>query len=104
MSKQKKSAPNHQRNNIVKALFTLLEQNENTSFTYTQIAERLQIKEANAKNILIKKLVSLKEQKRILEPEKGYYQAVNKLSNQSSNRQYHEGTVDITGKGNAYII
>ena len=100
MSRKKKRAQKHEKNNIVKSLFTVLEQNVDSSFTYKQIAEKLQITDATSRNTLIKKLVSLKEQKRILEPKKGYYQAVKKELSKS----YHEGVVDITSNGNAYII
>ena len=100
MSRKKKRAQKHEKNNIVKSLFTVLEQNVDSSFTYKQIAEKLQITDATSRNTLIKKLVSLKEQKRILEPKKGFYQAVKKELSKS----YHEGVVDITSNGNAYII
>ena len=100
MSKKQKRSKNHQKNNITKGIFTVLEQDSNKPFTYKDIAEKLQILDATSRNILIKKLVSLKEQKRISEPTRGYYQAITN----DKTKQYHEGTVDITGKGNAYII
>lgn len=100
MSKKQKRYKNHQKNNITKGIFTVLEQDSNKPFTYKDIAEKLQILDATSRNILIKKLVSLKEQKRISEPTRGYYQAITN----DKTKQYHEGTVDITGKGNAYII
>ena len=100
MSKKQKRSKNHQKNNITKGIFTVLEQESNKPFTYKDIAEKLQILDAADRNILIKKLVSLKEQKRISEPTRGHYQA---LANDKT-KQYHEGSVDITGKGNAYII
>ena len=100
MSKKQKRSNNHQKNNITKGIFTVLEQDSNKPFTYKDIAEKLQILDATSRNILIKKLVSLKEQKRISEPTRGYYQAITN----DKTKQYHEGTVDITGKGNAYII
>jgi ribonuclease R len=100
MSKEKSSSKNHQKNTLVKGIFTVLEQSASESFTYKDIAQKLNITDATNRNTLIKKLVSLKEQRRILEPTKGFYQAVQK----DQTKQYHEGRVDITGKGNAYII
>lgn len=100
MSKNKKSGKNHQKNTITKGIFTVLEQETAASFTYKDLVKKLQITDANARNILAKKLVALKEQCRILEPKKGYYQGINK----DFTKQYHEGIVDITGKGNAYIV
>jgi len=100
MSKEKSSSKNHQKNTLVKGIFTVLEQSASESFTYKDIAQKLNITDTTNRNTLIKKLVSLKEQRRILEPTKGFYQAVQK----DQTKQYHEGRVDITGKGNAYII
>lgn len=100
MSKKNKRSKNHQKNSITKGIFTVLEQDANKQFTYKDIAERLQITDTTQRNILIKKLVSLKEQKRISETKRGYYQAI--VTDKT--KQYHEGKVDITGKGNAYII
>jgi len=100
MSKEKSSSKNHQKNTLVKGIFTVLEQSASESFTYKDIAQKLNITDTTNRNTLIKKLVSLKEQRRILEPTKGFYQAVEK----DQTKQYHEGRVDITGKGNAYII
>src|SRR5690606_31542195 len=45
-----------------------------------------------------KRLVQLKEKRRILEEGKGNYKAI------PSTKTYHTDTVDITGRGNAYII
>jgi VacB/RNase II family 3'-5' exoribonuclease len=100
MSKEKSSSKNNQKNTFVKGIFTILEQSASETFTYKDIAQKLNITDATSRNTLIKKLVSLKEQRRILEPTKGFYQAVQK----DQTKQYHEGRVDITGKGNAYII
>jgi len=47
---------------------------------------------------LIKRLTQLKENKRILEQTRGHFKAV------TSTKTYHTGTVDITGRGNAYIV
>jgi len=98
MSKKKKRARNHRKNEITKGIFTVLEKEPQKSFTYKQIAAKLDIIDANERNILIKRLVQLKESKRILEQTRGHYKAL------ASTKTYHTGTVDITGRGNAYII
>ena len=45
MSKKQKRSKNHQKNNITKGIFTVLEQESNKPFTYKDIAEKLWTKE-----------------------------------------------------------
>ncbi len=100
MSKKKKNkkAKNHRKNEITKGIFTVLEKEPKKSFNYKQIAAKIGVTEAHDRNVLIKKLVQLKESKRIVEESRGNYKAI------PSTKTYHTGTVDITGRGNAYII
>ena len=98
MSKKIKKAKNHRKNEITKGIFTVLEKEQNKSFNYKQIADKIGITEAHDRNLLIKKLVQLKESKRIIEESRGNYKAI------ASTKTYHTGTVDITGRGNAYIV
>lgn len=98
MSKRNKKAKNHRKNEITKGIFTVLENEPKKSFNYKQIAAKIGITDANERNLLIKRLSQLKETKRILESSRGNYQVL------EDNKTYHEGTVDITGKGNAYIV
>lgn len=98
MSKRNKKAKNHRTNELTKGIFTVLEKEPNKSFNYKQIAAKIGVAEAHDRNILIKKLVQLKESKRITEESRGNYKAI------VSTKTYHTGTVDITGRGNAYIV
>ncbi|MFS4492718.1 ribonuclease R [Maribacter sp. 2308TA10-17] len=98
MSKKNKKAKNHRKNEITKGIFTVLEKEQNKSFNYKQIAAKIGITDAHDRNVLIKKLVQLKESKRIVEEGRGSYKAI------PSTKTYHTGIVDITGRGNAYII
>lgn len=98
MSKKNKRSKSQKKNEITKGIFTVLENGEGKSFNYKQIAAKLNITEGNGRNELIKKLVELKEKKRILEEGTGQYKAI------PSTKTYHTGRVDITGRGNAYII
>ena len=98
MSKKEKKARNHRTNEITKGIFTILEKEPKKSFTYKQIASRMGIVDANDRNQLIKKLTQLKESKRVLEETRGHFRVV------ASTKTYHTGTVDITGRGNAYIV
>ena len=98
MSKNNKRNKNQRKNEITRGIFTVLEKEPEKAFNYKQIAAKIGVVEANDRNTLIKRLVELKEKKRILEEGKGSYKAM------ASSKTYHTGTVDITGRGNAYII
>lgn len=98
MSKNHKRAKGQKKNEITKGIFTILEKNTDKSFNYKQIAGQLGITDSNGRNELIKKLVQLKEKRRIIEESPGKYKAL------VSSKSYHKGTVDITGRGNAYIV
>ena len=98
MSKKKKKARNHRANEITKGIFTVLEKEPKKSFTYKQIAAKIGVEDAHERNQLIQRLAQLKEKKRILEETRGHYKVA------ASTKTYHTGTVDITGRGNAYIV
>jgi ribonuclease R/exosome complex exonuclease DIS3/RRP44 len=98
MSNKKKKSSSQKKNEITKGIFTVLEKEPNKSFNYKEIAAKLHIENANGRNELIKRLVELKEKKRIIEEEIGKYKAI------ESTKSYHTGKVDVTGRGNAYII
>jgi ribonuclease R len=97
MSKRKKKAQKHEKNRITKGIFTVLENDPSKDFNYKQIAAKLGINDASGRNLLIKKLIQLKESKRILEVERGRYKAL-------ANRNYLTGIIDINSRGNAYVI
>ena len=98
MSKKKKKAKNHRKNEITRGIFTVLEKEPTQTFNYKQIAAKIGVTDAQDRNLLIKRLVQLKETKRILEEGRGNYKVL------ASTKTYHTGTVDITGRGNAYIV
>ncbi|GLB52929.1 ribonuclease R [Neptunitalea chrysea] len=97
MSRKRERAQKQKKNEITKGIFTVLEKNQSQLFNYKQIAAKLGITDTSGRNLLIKKLVQLKEGKRIEEPERGKYRAIPNLN-------YHTGIVDVTGRGNAYVI
>ncbi len=98
MSKSKKKAKGQKKNDITKGIFTVLEKEPENSFNYKQIAAKIGLTDANGRNELIKKLVELKEKRRIGEVSRGSYKAL------AATKTYHTGTVDITGRGNAFIV
>ncbi|MEM9144505.1 MAG: RNB domain-containing ribonuclease, partial [Bacteroidota bacterium] len=94
----KKKARNHRRNEITKGIFTVLEKEPKKSFNYKQIASKLGITDTQDRNTLIKRLGQLRERKRIMETDRGSYRALD------ASKTNQTGTVDITGRGNAYVI
>lgn len=98
MSKRNKKAKNHRKNEITKGIFTVLEKEPNKSFNYKQIAAKINITDVQDRNTLIKRLTQLKEKKRIQEVDRGQFKVL------ENTKTYYEGTVDLTGKGHAYIV
>ena len=97
MTKKKKRLKNHRRNEITKGIFKVLEREPKTSFNYKQIAAKLDITDTEGRNLLIKRLGELKSKDRIKEEGRGKFKAI-------SNGLFYEGILDITGRGNAYVI
>tara|TARA_R110002051_G_scaffold171982_3_gene242425 strand:+ start:11599 stop:13791 length:2193 start_codon:yes stop_codon:yes gene_type:complete len=98
MSKRNKKAKNHRKNEITRGIFRVLEKEPSKSFNYKQIAAKINITSAEDRNLLIKRLTELNEKKRIQQVDRGQYKVL------ENTKSYHEGTVDLTGKGNAYIV
>ncbi len=97
MSRKKKRAGKQKNNEITKGIFTVLENNKNKSLNYKQIASKLGITDTSGRNLLIKRLKQLVQKERILEVDRGKYQAV-------TTTNYYTGFVEITGRSNAYVI
>jgi len=97
MTKRKKRAQKHKKNELTKGIFTVLESNREKSFNYKQIAAKLDITDTNGRNLIIKRLGQLKDKQRIEEVERGKYKAI-------PSQNYYEGIVDMTGRNNAYVI
>ena len=98
MTKKNKRSKSQKKNEITKGIFTVLEKEPNKDFNYKQIASKIGIVDANDRNELIKRLVQLKEKRRILEVSRGKYKAI------ADTKSYHTGRIDVTGRGNAYVI
>lgn len=97
MTKQAKKLAKQKKHELTKGIFSVLESNQNESFNYKQIAAKLNISDAAGRDMLIKRLVQLKEKKKILEPERGKYKAI-------PFQNYYTGVVDVTARGNAYVL
>lgn len=96
MSKKKKRAKNHFKNEITKGIFTVLESEPKQTFNYKQIASKQQITDTEGRNLLIRRLSELAKKNRILEVSTGKYKALYVP-------QVYVGKVDVNTQGNAYI-
>jgi ribonuclease R/exosome complex exonuclease DIS3/RRP44 len=96
MSKKKKRAKNHLINEITRGIFSVLEKEPKKSFTYKQIAAKLQITDTEERNLLIKQLGELTQKNKIAQPTRGTYQVafVPKL---------YTGPIDVNTQGNGYL-
>jgi ribonuclease R len=100
MSK-KKNRIYKKKGNIIKNLnrniLQIFNQNPNKILNYKQISSTLNINDSHGRNQVIKKLAELKGYEKVEEVSPGKYI----LKEQS---QYFDGVVDITSRGNAYVI
>ena len=78
-------------------ILKVLNQNSQQSFNYKQLAAKLDIKDAGAKQQLIRLLEELKHKKRIEETNRGKFKII-------QNEHYHIGVLDFTMGKNAYFI
>ncbi len=100
MSKKKRRIYKKKGNIIKDLTHKILQEfnkNPNKILNYKQLASKLEITDANGRNQIIKKLEELKSNDRIIEMSRGKF----KIKEQS---HYFIGVVDITSRGNAYVI
>lgn len=96
-SKKNKATAKHNKHELTKAIFAVLNEHPNESFNYKQIAAKLQITDATKRDTLIKRLAKLKEKKQIIETDRGKYRAIEM-------QHYYVGTLDINSRGNGYVM
>ena len=100
MSRRKKSIFKSKGNkirNLDTDILQVFNQNSNKLLNYKQIAAKLNITDANGRNLVIQELQDLKAQDRIEEVERGKFIMVAKS-------HYYEGKVEVTSRGNAYVV
>ena len=100
MSRRKRKILKSKRNkinNLDRKILDIFNKNSNRSLNYKQIAAKLEITDANGRNQIIKELQHLKSQNRLDEADRGKFILI-PLSH------YHEGIVEVTSRGNAYVI
>ena len=100
MAKRKKPIYK-KRDNVIKNLnntiLQVFNRDSNKNYNYKQIAAKLDIEDANGRNQIIKALKELEAEDRLEEITRGKYVMVKQS-------HYHEGIVDITSRGNAYVV
>ena len=97
MSRKKKRAKNHRKNEITKGIFTVLEEDPSRKLNHRQIAAKLGIRDTEGRNLLIRRLEELTAKKRIQKISRSKYQAIPRVS-------HYTGMIDIAVRGHAYVI
>ena len=69
--KKNKSLAKRNKHELIKAIFSVLQEHPEEGFNYKQIAAKLHITDAPRRDMLVKQLVQLKEKKRIVEIDRG---------------------------------
>ena len=82
---------------ITRKILKVFRQNPGQAFNYKQISAKLNIKDANGKQEILRKLVSLKAESRLEEEERGKFTLKPDLL-------HIHGKVDMKANGSAYII
>ena len=83
--------------NLTRDIFKIFNNDSTKYYNYKQIASKLGIKNSDGKTQILKKLIELKETKKIKEINKGKYQII-------IDKKYHIGSLDITSNGNGYFV
>ena len=100
MTKKKKKIYKKKGNvvkDLTKNIFRVLKEDNEKSFNYKQIAEKIQIADTDGKNQIIKKLAELTATKEIKEIERGKFQI-------NIDKKYSIGILDVTSTGNGYFV
>ena len=100
MSKKKKKLYKKKNNtvkNLTENILKVFNQNSSQSFNYKQVASKLKIEDANGKQQIIEKITALKEQGKLEETDRGKFKII-------QNESYYTGKVDVTARGNGYVI
>ncbi len=83
--------------NLNQRILQVFYNNPNKNFNYKQIAAKLDIQDTDGRNQLIRALKEMNAADRLDEVTRGKYVLVKQT-------HYHEGIVDITSRGNAYVV
>ena len=96
MSKRKKRRKNKKTTNLTKNILSVLRK-QSQPVNYKQVAATLHVSDTSTRNLIIKRLRSLKEKGAIQEAERGKYIL-------STPNNYYTGVIDINSRGQGYVI
>lgn len=97
MRSKKKSKNTPQPESLTQDILSIFRANEDKTFNYKDITQRLQITDANGRNRVIRTLAQQTMKGKLKQIEKGKYQL-------DGSTDYYEGVVDMTSRGDAYIL
>ena len=100
MGRQRKSKIKKKGNtikNLNQRILQVFYNNPNKNFNHKQIAAKLDIQDSEGRNQIIRALKEMEAGDRLDEVTRGKYVLVKQT-------HYHEGVVDITSRGNAYVV
>ena len=100
MGRQRKSKIKKKGNiikNLNQRILQVFYNNPNKNFNHKQIAAKLDIQDSDGRNQIIRALKEMEAGDRLDEVTRGKYVLVKQT-------HYHEGIVDITARGNAYVV
>ena len=83
--------------NLNQRILQVFYNNPNKNFNYKQIAAKLDVQDTDGRNQVIRALKEMNAADRLDEVTRGKYVLVKQT-------HYHEGIVDITSRGNAYVV
>ena len=92
-----KRKKNNKIENLSQTILDILRKDHSKSYSYKQIAAKLQLDDPSSRNQIIKKLKDLQGKGSIQEIERGKYILTPSLN-------YYTGKVDIAGRGQGYVI
>src|SRR5210317_1096583 len=96
MPKRKKRRKNINTSDLTKNILSVLRKHSNP-LNYKQIAAELHVRDTSTRNLIIKRLKSLKEKGTIQELEHGKYIL-------STPNNYYTGVIGINSRGQGYVI
>ena len=95
---KKKKNKGTNKNAILKLVMLFLDDAPTKSFTYRQIAHKLNLEDEILKRQMVSAVQYLIKKKAVKQVRKGHFQAI------PSFQKYEKGVIDITSRGNAYVI
>lgn len=97
MSKKKKPKNAVNYDNLTQDILSIFRANEDKSFNYKDITQRLEITDTNNRNRVIRTLAQQTAKGKLEQVSRGKYQL-------NGTSDYYEGVIDMTSRGDAYVM